>query len=64
VVSTTTQPPAAPTATARRRKHTDRGADRGFRYLAVGAGVLILLVLAAGATFLVVQGMPDRKSVV
>ena len=32
--------------------------DRGFRYLAVSSGVLILLVLAAVATFLVWEGMP------
>ncbi len=42
----------------RRRRATDRGMDRGFRYLAVSSGVLILLVLAAVATFLVWEGMP------
>jgi len=36
--------------------------DRAFRYLAVSAGVLILLVLAAVAAFLVVQGAPALTS--
>lgn len=45
-------------APSRRRKHTDRGMDRGFRYLSVGAGTLILVVLAAVAVFLVWEGLP------
>jgi phosphate transport system permease protein len=52
--------PAAP-APARRRKHTDRGLDRGFRYLSVSAGVLILVVLAAVAVFLIWEGIPAMR---
>lgn len=48
--------PAPPRRTGRRR--TDRGLDRGFRYLAVAAGVLILVVLAAVAAFLVQRAIP------
>ncbi len=42
----------------RRGAATDRGASRVFRWLAVGAGVVILLVLAAVAAFLVVRAWP------
>lgn len=36
----------------------DRGVDRGFRRLATGSGVLILVALAAVAVFLVVEAWP------
>lgn len=52
---------ARSTAPSRRRKHTDRGFDRGFRYLTVAAGWLILVVLAAVAVFLVWQGLPAMR---
>lgn len=42
----------------KRPKNTDRGLDRGFRYVATTSGVLILLVLAAVASFLVYQAWP------
>lgn len=65
VSTTTAAPPPAPApvkaAPARRRKHTDRGFDRGFRWLSVAAGVLILVVLAAVAAFLVIQGLPALR---
>lgn len=50
----------APTGPARRRRKrsTDRGASRVFRWTATGAGVLILAILAAVAVFLVVRAMP------
>ena len=48
-------------APSRRRKHTDRGFDRGFRYLSVAAGSLILVVLAAVAAFLLWQGLPAMR---
>jgi phosphate transport system permease protein len=54
----TTSRPAAPAPAPKRRKHTDRGMDRGFRYVAVGAGSLILVVLAAVAVFLIWEGLP------
>jgi phosphate transport system permease protein len=54
----TTVPTSAP---SRRRRHADRGVDRGFRYLTVAAGALILLVLAAVAAFLVWQGLPAMR---
>jgi len=64
VSSTTSAPPAAAAAPARARRarQHDRGGDRVFRYVAVSAGVLILAVLAAVATFLVVQGMPALRA--
>lgn len=47
--------------------HGDHGADRVFRYVATGAGVLILAVLAAVAIFLLIEALPvftgDRESV-
>lgn len=46
--------------TARRLKQasSDRGASRVFRWLATGAGVLILAILAAVTIFLVMRAMP------
>jgi phosphate transport system permease protein len=62
VASTATAAPERAAAPARRRrKNTDRGFDRGFRYLSVAAGVLILVVLAAVAAFLVAQGLPALR---
>ncbi len=58
---TATVSPARSTPSVRRRKHTDRGMDRGFRYLSVAAGALILLVLAAVAVFLVWEGLPAMR---
>ena len=46
---------------SRRRRYTDRGVDRAFRYLTVAAGGLILLVLAAVAGFLVWEGLPAMR---
>lgn len=43
---------------ARRRGHGDHGADKAFRYVATGAGVLILAVLAAVAVFLLIEASP------
>ncbi|MBT0993179.1 phosphate ABC transporter permease subunit PstC [Cellulomonas sp. DKR-3] len=40
------------------RRVADRGASRVFRWVATGAGALILVVLAAVAVFLVVKAMP------
>ena len=43
---------------APRRGHGDHGADKVFRYVATGAGVLILAVLAAVAVFLLIEASP------
>jgi phosphate transport system permease protein len=40
------------------RRVADRGASRAFRWVATGAGALILVVLAAVAVFLVVEAIP------
>jgi phosphate transport system permease protein len=58
---TATVSPTRTAPSARRRKHTDRGMDRGFRYLSVAAGALILLVLAAVAVFLIWEGLPAMR---
>jgi phosphate transport system permease protein len=58
---TGTVSPARTAPTVRRRKHTDRGMDRAFRYLSVAAGSLILLVLAAVAVFLIWEGLPAMR---
>ncbi|PJI93963.1 phosphate ABC transporter permease subunit PstC [Luteimicrobium subarcticum] len=51
--------PAKPPATRRRRSGVaDRGANRLFRYLTTGSGVLILIALAAVAGFLLWQAWP------
>ena len=59
-MSTTVSPTPrrVPGRPPRRRRTTDRGADRAFRGIAVGAGVLILAVLAAVAVFLLQQAWP------
>ncbi|WP_407653591.1 phosphate ABC transporter permease subunit PstC [Cellulomonas alba] len=55
-------PPLAPPARRRGRpgrvRVRDRGMSRAFRWLATGAGALILVVLAAVAVFLVVKAWP------
>jgi len=58
--TTAMTPAPAPAASPRRRrsKPTDRGLDRGFRYLAVWSGIVILAVLAAVAIFLLIEAMP------
>lgn len=55
---TTTTPPAAPPG---RIKAKQRPGDRIFSGTAVGAGIIILLVLAAVAVFLVGQSLPAFK---
>ena len=63
--TTAMTPPVAPDRTPRqkgRTRATDRGLDRGFRYLAVWSGILILAVLASVAIFLVIEAMPALKN--
>lgn len=57
-MSITDSPPRAGTRAVRRRRSSDRGFNRAFRWIAVGAGVLILVVLAAVALFLLWQAWP------
>jgi phosphate transport system permease protein len=58
-VTTTDISPAPARARARRRSSdTERGLSRVFRLVATGSGVLILLLLAAVAVFLLVQALP------
>jgi phosphate transport system permease protein len=60
-VSTTLEPQASPpgaTATARPARPARQLGDRIFAGLATGAGVLILLVLAGVAAFLLAEGIP------
>ncbi|QAY63654.1 phosphate ABC transporter permease subunit PstC [Xylanimonas allomyrinae] len=57
-MTTTASPPLARGGTRRRRRGTERGLDRGFRWISTGSGVLLLVVLAAVAVFLVQQAMP------
>jgi len=60
-VTTTQRPPTSgtqPLTKVPRRRVVDRGGSRVFRWLATGAGVLILLVLAAVAVFLVLRAWP------
>ncbi|MBD3779633.1 MAG: phosphate ABC transporter permease subunit PstC [Micrococcales bacterium] len=56
----TPRPAADPAAAARRGRNrpADRGGSRVFRWLATGAGVLILVILAAVAVFLVQRAWP------
>jgi phosphate transport system permease protein len=56
-VSITDSPPAVGSRAVRRRS-SDRGFNRVFRWIAVGSGVLILAVLAAVALFLLWQAWP------
>ncbi len=51
-------PPPSTTARRLRVRQSDRGGSRVFRWVATGAGVLILLILAAVAVFLVLRAMP------
>jgi phosphate transport system permease protein len=55
-----TSPAPSPGTTARRlrARASDRGGSRVFRWLATGSGVLILLILAAVAVFLVMRALP------
>ncbi|WP_028050655.1 phosphate ABC transporter permease subunit PstC [Cellulomonas sp. URHD0024] len=56
-------PPVAPVRTPQKRSRTtDRGLDRGFRYLAVWSGILILAVLASVAIFLIIEALPALKN--
>ncbi|MFI2103017.1 phosphate ABC transporter permease subunit PstC [Isoptericola sp. NPDC019693] len=55
---TTTARPAPARSARRRRRTTDRGFNRAFRWISVGAGALILAVLAAVALFLLWQAWP------
>ncbi len=55
-------PPVAPAPERKRRSRpTDHGLDRGFRYLAQWAGILILAVLASVAIFLLIEAWPALK---
>lgn len=56
-MSITDSPPEVGSRAVRRRS-SDRGMNRVFRWLAVGAGVTILAALAAVALFLVGQAWP------
>jgi phosphate transport system permease protein len=56
-VSITDSPPTVGSRAVRRRS-SDRGFNRVFRWIAVGSGVLILAVLAAVALFLLWQAWP------
>lgn len=51
-------PPPSTTSRRLRARQSDRGGSRVFRWVASGAGVLILLILAAVAVFLVIRAMP------
>lgn len=62
MTSPTIEQAPAPSRPPARSKPTDRGLDRGFRYLAVASGVLILLVLAAVAAFLVQRAIPALRA--
>jgi phosphate transport system permease protein len=58
---TTTDSPPAPVAPVRRRRSsgdTERGFSRTFRWIATGAGALILATLAAVALFLIARAWP------
>ncbi|RMI12664.1 phosphate ABC transporter permease subunit PstC [Cellulomonas triticagri] len=51
-------PPAGTTAKRLKSGHGDRGGSRVFRWVSTGAGVLILVILAAVAIFLVQRAWP------
>ena len=58
---TTTDSPPAPVAPVRRRRSsgdTEKGFSQTFRWIATGAGALILATLAAVALFLIVRAWP------
>ncbi|MDM7830463.1 phosphate ABC transporter permease subunit PstC [Cellulomonas sp. MW9] len=50
--------PAGPRRRRRGARSSDRGASRAFRWLATGAGALILILLVAVAVFLVIKAWP------
>jgi len=57
----TTRPdgePPRPAARRLRNGRADRGGSRAFRWVATGAGALILVILAAVAVFLIQRAMP------
>lgn len=57
----TTRPdgePPRPVARRQRNGRADRGGSRAFRWVATGAGALILVILAAVAVFLIQRAMP------
>ena len=56
--SASTAAPGVPPRPGRRLRHkdTERGLSRVFRWLSTGAGVLLLLTLAAVAVFLLARG--------
>lgn len=57
----TTRPdggPPQPVSRRVRNRHPDRGGSRAFRWVATGAGALILVILAAVAVFLIQRAMP------
>jgi len=56
IVTSVASPPRA--RARRRTTATDRGINRGFRWFSTGAAILILVVLAAVAVFLVYRAMP------
>ncbi|MEV7973803.1 phosphate ABC transporter permease subunit PstC [Cellulomonas sp. NPDC089187] len=55
---TVTSSDPARAASRLRRRSSDRGASRVFRWISTGAGVLILAILAAVTIFLVMRAMP------
>jgi phosphate transport system permease protein len=59
-VTITASSPRAARGSVRRRRglEAERGFSRGFRWISTSAGVLLLVVLAAVAIFLVQQAMP------
>ncbi|WP_418275903.1 phosphate ABC transporter permease subunit PstC [Isoptericola jiangsuensis] len=57
-MSITDSPPRVGSRAVRRRRSSDRGFNRAFRWIAVGSGILILGVLAAVALFLLWQAWP------
>jgi phosphate transport system permease protein len=56
--------PAPSSKPARRRKtgDTERGFSRTFRWVTTGAGVLLLILLAAVAAFLIQRGLPALQA--
>ncbi|GAB2471820.1 PstC family ABC transporter permease [Xylanimonas ulmi] len=58
-MTTTASPPPLTGGSPRRRgRGAERGFSRGFRWISTGSGIVLLVVLAAVAIFLVQQAMP------
>ncbi|WP_425955992.1 phosphate ABC transporter permease subunit PstC [Xylanimonas sp. McL0601] len=59
-MTTTASPPTLAEGSTRRRRvrGVERGFGRVFRWISTGSGILLLVVLASVAIFLVVQAMP------